>query len=316
MLNLKDSTIVFRKPREDEYQTLNIGLKSPHVINNNTANKTVYNATGDAKIYLNLKWHEGAPKEQQKTDRLLIHGNVSGTTTIYFNSLLKDENTKEKNTGPVNTHGLSLVQVSGKADENSFKLAKGYTTIKGLPYKYTLNAYGPTSSRGKANIEQSLVGEEEDFWDFRLQNTYLNPEETTSLNLGETTPLDHVKTTSFDTEKTVPLSPEEATSLDTEETASLNPEAKIRALVPQVASYLVMPNAMFFTGFTDINSQNALLNNMQTTLFGAQSHKKVGSFCLPMAIRPYYLLAVIHYNMAMVLMFAMQLYKQGLHWQR
>ncbi|KEC54403.1 hypothetical protein O9A_01405, partial [Bartonella koehlerae C-29] len=143
-LNLNNSTIVFRTPREDQYQTLHIGSKSPHLTNNNTTYETVYHATGDAKIYFNTEYIDGLPKEQQTTDRLLIHGDVSGTTTVHFRNLLKGKKTKEKNTGPVNTRGLSLVQVSGKADENSFKLANGYTTIKGLPYKYTLNAYGPT----------------------------------------------------------------------------------------------------------------------------------------------------------------------------
>ncbi|MDM9998849.1 autotransporter outer membrane beta-barrel domain-containing protein, partial [Bartonella henselae] len=185
-LNLNNSTIVFRTPREDQYQTLHIGNKSPHLTNNNTTHKTVYNATGDAKIYFNTEWNNEVPKEQQKTDRLLIHGDVSGITTIHFRNLLKGKKTKEKNTGPVNTRGLSLVQVSGKAEENSFKLANGYTTIKGLPYKYTLNAYGPTSSRGKASIEQSFVGEEEDFWDFRLQNAILDAEETISPDTQET----------------------------------------------------------------------------------------------------------------------------------
>ncbi|UJM34134.1 autotransporter outer membrane beta-barrel domain-containing protein [Bartonella henselae] len=253
-LNLNNSTIVFRTPREDQYQTLHIGNKSPHLTNNNTTHKTVYNATGDAKIYFNTEWNNEVPKEQQKTDRLLIHGDVSGITTIHFRNLLKGKKTKEKNTGPVNTRGLSLVQVSGKAEENSFKLANGYTTIKGLPYKYTLNAYGPTSSRGKASIEQSFVGEEEDFWDFRLQNaildaeetispdtqetnffnseeiTPLNTEETASLNDGETTPLyskkaaspDAEETISPDTQETNFFDSEEITPLNTEETASLN----------------------------------------------------------------------------------------------
>lgn len=55
--------------------------------------------------------------------------------------------------------GLSLIQVSGKADKNSFKLANGYVTMGALPYKYVLNAYGPTSSLGKAERAQSHLGE-------------------------------------------------------------------------------------------------------------------------------------------------------------
>ncbi|MBB5073254.1 hypothetical protein HNQ69_000358 [Bartonella callosciuri] len=66
-------------------------------------------------------------------------------------------------------HGLSLIHVSGKAKEDSFKLINGHTTRDDLPYKYTMRAYGPESSHGKANIEQNLVDEKkENFWDFRL----------------------------------------------------------------------------------------------------------------------------------------------------
>ncbi|EJF86190.1 autotransporter outer membrane beta-barrel domain-containing protein [Candidatus Bartonella washoeensis] len=238
MLNLNNSTIVFKDPTEDQYQTLHIGTKTPHAISKSTMNEKAYSANGNAKIYFNLKWSDGAPKEQQKTDRLLIHGNVSGTTMVHFQKILKDDNTKADNSVPLNQRGISLIQVSGKANENAFKLANGYTIIAGLPYKYTLNAYGPTSNRGKASVEQNLVGEEENFWDFRLQNAILDSEETTSLD----------------------------------------PEEKIRALVPQVASYLVMPQALFSAGLSDVSNQNALLNNMQTILFGPENHKKKGLF--------------------------------------
>ncbi|WP_208433335.1 autotransporter outer membrane beta-barrel domain-containing protein, partial [Bartonella taylorii] len=131
---------------------LHIGTKTPDTINNTITNKTVYTATGNAKIYFNTEWSDGVPTEQQKSDRLLIHGNVSGTTTIYINNLSKNESKKAKKSVPFNRRGLSLVQVSGKAEETSFKLANGYTTIDGLPYKYVLNAYGPTSSNGKADV--------------------------------------------------------------------------------------------------------------------------------------------------------------------
>ncbi|KEC57613.1 outer membrane autotransporter barrel domain-containing protein [Bartonella quintana JK 19] len=238
VLNLNDSAIVFNAPTvltEGHYQTLSVGREqtaeySDPQSNRDLNEKTVYTATGDARIYFNTAWSNGLPKDQQKTDRLLVHGDVSGSTTIHFSNLSKSEPSNIENTIPLNMRGLSLVQVSGKANENAFKLANGYATIGGLPYKYTLNAYGPTSSHGKASLEQSLVGEKQNFWDFRLQS------------------------------------------------ATLDREAKIKALVPQVASYLVMPNALFSAGFTDVNNQNALLNDMQTALFAPESHKKSGIF--------------------------------------
>ncbi|WP_375660329.1 autotransporter domain-containing protein, partial [Bartonella sp. CL74QHWL] len=122
-----------------------------------------------------------------------------------------------------NIGGLSLIQVSGKAEENSFKLANGYTTRNRLPYKYTLTAYGPESSHGQADIAQNLFDEKnENFWDFRLHKEIL---ETDS-----------------------------GSSVDT--------------LVPQTASYLVMPNALFHAGLTDIAKQDEFLANMRISTVG------------------------------------------------
>ncbi|WP_336288113.1 autotransporter outer membrane beta-barrel domain-containing protein [Bartonella sp. CB60] len=243
VLNLNDSTIMFNEPTEGQYQTLYIGkqeqkadaliLPALQILgladeHQEPDTQNVYNATGNANVYFNLKWSDGAAKEEQKADRLLIHGNVSGNTTIHLKSFLNGEDKQAEGVIPVNTRGLSLIQVSGEANETSFKLVNGYATMKGSPYKYTLNAFGPTSSHGKADIEQSLLGEDEDFWDFRLQSV------------------------------------------------TLDPDAKIKAFVPQVASYLVMPNAIFSAGFTDVSNQNALLDDMQTTASEARDNKKRG----------------------------------------
>ncbi|WP_375670453.1 right-handed parallel beta-helix repeat-containing protein, partial [Bartonella sp. PS7NMGDW] len=66
-LNLNNSTIVFNGPTEEHYHTLHIGSGKPDT-------QEVYNATGDAKIYFNIAWSDGAAINDQKTDRLLIHG--------------------------------------------------------------------------------------------------------------------------------------------------------------------------------------------------------------------------------------------------
>ncbi|WP_208438796.1 autotransporter outer membrane beta-barrel domain-containing protein, partial [Bartonella grahamii] len=52
-LHLDNSSIIFSKPTEEHYQTLHIGSGKP----DSTA---VYNATGDAKIYFNAEWSDGA----------------------------------------------------------------------------------------------------------------------------------------------------------------------------------------------------------------------------------------------------------------
>ncbi|WP_156851105.1 autotransporter outer membrane beta-barrel domain-containing protein [Bartonella refiksaydamii] len=223
VLNLNDSTISFNGPTEEHYHTLHIGSGKPDTT-------AVYNASGDAKIYFNTTWSDGVSIADQKTDRLLIHGDVSGNTTVYIKSDLGDKNSVVNASDPSNMSGLSLIQVSGEAKEDSFKLAKGYTTIGGSPYKYTLTAYGPTSSHGEADIAQNLFDEKnEKFWDFRLHK------------------------------------------------ALLDPDSKVGAVVPQMASYLVMPNVLFTTGLTDMAKQNALLANMRTSILG---NKKNNGFFL------------------------------------
>ncbi|WP_375702371.1 autotransporter outer membrane beta-barrel domain-containing protein, partial [Bartonella sp. AA89HNZF] len=129
-LNLDNSSIIFNGPTEDHYHTLHIGSGKPD-------RQEVYNATGDAKIYFNIAWSDGVASADQKTDRLLIHGDVSGSTTVYIKSDSGDENSVVNAADPSNIGGLSLIQVSGKAQEDSFKLVNGYTTRNRLPYKYT-----------------------------------------------------------------------------------------------------------------------------------------------------------------------------------
>ncbi|UNE53550.1 autotransporter outer membrane beta-barrel domain-containing protein [Bartonella machadoae] len=235
VLNLNNSKIVFQGPTEEHYHTLHIGSGKPE-------NTAVYNATGNAKIYFNTAWSDGAASADQKTDRLLIHGDVSGTTAVYIQSDLGDRNSVINAADPSNIGGLSLIQVSGKAQEDSFKLANGYITLGGLPYKYTLTAYGPTSSHGSADIGQNLFDEKnENFWDFRLHK------ETLDSGTGSGG-------------------------------SGTGSGGSIGAPVAQMANYLVMPNALFYSGLTDITKQNALLANIRTSVLGKEEEKNIGFF--------------------------------------
>ncbi|WP_375639375.1 beta strand repeat-containing protein, partial [Bartonella sp. MF74HXZ] len=76
-LNLDNSSIIFSEPTEEHYHTLHIGSGKPDT-------QEVYKASGDAKIYFNIAWSDGVASADQKTDRLLIHGDVSGNTTVYI----------------------------------------------------------------------------------------------------------------------------------------------------------------------------------------------------------------------------------------
>ncbi|WP_375623851.1 MULTISPECIES: autotransporter outer membrane beta-barrel domain-containing protein [unclassified Bartonella] len=266
VLNLNNSSIIFNAPHklaDNHYQTLHVGRHPQKAEQNRSSDATtVYNALGNAKIYFNTEWSNGLTKEQQKTDRVLVHGDVSGTTMIYFNNLSKHTEPfdDEENSIPLNMRGLSLIQVSGQANEDSFKLAHGYTTMEGLPYKYILNGYGPTSSRGKADRAQShLSGISQESKQKGAQNT--NASSLEKENNGQT-----------------PLEENENFWDFRLQSATLDDEGKIKALVPQMASYLIMHNAIFSSGLADVNNQNTLLDNMHSTVFGLEGHKKKGIF--------------------------------------
>ncbi|OPB30106.1 autotransporter outer membrane beta-barrel domain-containing protein [Bartonella sp. WD12.1] len=224
ILNLSDSTVAFESPTEGHYQTLYVGTGTD-------GREAVYNAKGHVNLYLNAQWSDNKSAHQQKIDRLFIFGNVTGSTTVHINVYGDPADVTVFH--PWNERGISLIQVFGNAKENSFELANGYTTVHDSPYKYVLNAYGPKSSRGAANINQKLPGvnpHNNAFWDFRLQNQYLDS------------------------------------------------SAKIKALVPQMANYLVMPSALFSAGFTDIENQNTLLTNIRTMPWEMKSNKKSSFF--------------------------------------
>ncbi|ATO57618.1 autotransporter outer membrane beta-barrel domain-containing protein [Bartonella sp. 1-1C] len=97
-INLNNSTITFDKPTDDQYQILYVGplpateqSAEPNTQNvpqqNRLTLSKVYNATGNAKVYFNTEYSSALAIRDQKTDQLVINGNVSGTTTIYVNSI-------------------------------------------------------------------------------------------------------------------------------------------------------------------------------------------------------------------------------------
>ncbi|WP_375678455.1 MULTISPECIES: autotransporter outer membrane beta-barrel domain-containing protein [unclassified Bartonella] len=59
---------------------------------------------------------------------------------------------------------------------------------------------------------------------------------------------------------------------------SLGGTEKSTTLTPQGESSLTMPIAMFAVGFSDVNNQNILLDNMQITMFEPKDHPERGVF--------------------------------------
>ncbi|CAM3472795.1 Autotransporter domain-containing protein [Bordetella sputigena] len=127
---------------------------------------------GGGTIVMNTVLNTGGALADQSTDRLLIKGNASGTTTLQLQTTGTGANTNTSlNNLPVPTEGISLVQVSGNSSANAFQLAGGYVAANGSPYQYRVFAYGP----GQTAASQSALGSDPLNWDYRLQTAYLDP---------------------------------------------------------------------------------------------------------------------------------------------
>ncbi len=144
-----------------------------------------------------------------------------------------------------NEQGISIIQVSGTAEKDSFLLEGGYVTVNHSPYQYQLYAYGPESDLGKASVGQRLVNGRGDFWDFRLQNRYVEPK-------PDPTP-----------GPTPAPEPEPRPTPSPEPAPEPRPKPEIKAVVPQVPTYLLLPNALFQAGLMNINGQNNRLEALR-----------------------------------------------------
>uniref|UniRef100_UPI0035D0FDCE autotransporter outer membrane beta-barrel domain-containing protein n=1 Tax=Bartonella sp. AP150HLJHH TaxID=3243468 RepID=UPI0035D0FDCE len=174
-LSLSNSTLIFDE--DSGYQTLRIGKKADIGAGDKilaSKDKKVYSAEGNAQIRLNAFLNDEGLFNPQKTDRILIYGDVSGTTFVHVQNFPKYAS-KEVYEGK--DQSISLIQVAGTAQAGSFRLANGYddyTTVKGFPYQYRIRGYGPGSPFGEADATQRLVEGEGEFWDFRLEGVYIS----------------------------------------------------------------------------------------------------------------------------------------------
>ncbi|MCZ2159077.1 autotransporter outer membrane beta-barrel domain-containing protein [Bartonella sp. 220] len=158
-LNLVDSSLFFKELKTgDIYKTLLVGK----------GGGKAYHVQGNVHLYLNTYLDKGGDLQKQKTDRLLIHGDVEGTTIVHVQDAFGSRGDYTGERG--NNKGISIIQVYGTANKDSFQLNGDYVTPEGSPYKYRLYAYGPSSSLGQADLSQRVLKGEGEFWDFRLES--------------------------------------------------------------------------------------------------------------------------------------------------
>ena len=165
--NLGDdsSHIIFTAPTGNPLQ---LASYKTLTVNNN------YTGTG-GEIVLNTYLNEGGPLSNQFTDRVLIQGNAAGDTVVDVRNTGGQGGITSLTGIADSGDGISIIQVANDPGTSTFTLPGGYVT-GGTPYQYVLNAYGPGSPHGPAAPSQSLVGNPAGFWDYRLQNAYVDPE--------------------------------------------------------------------------------------------------------------------------------------------
>ncbi len=222
-VNLVDSRIEFIAPETgEEYQTLRIG----------EGKGTVYSASGNSVISFNALLNPNAPKDKQVSDRLLIHGDVSGKTMVNISGSVGENNGSDKV-----AHSVSIIQVYGKAEKDSFQLDGNYVALGNSPYKYTLRSYSPEMTSKPEHVQQKFKKDGGEFWNFRLENQY-------------------VKSGGFDANVVSRVGSYSHT------------ERAVRSVVPQVPTYLTLPNSIFQAGLMDISNQNKQLERLRTTSSG------------------------------------------------
>ncbi|WP_336294569.1 autotransporter outer membrane beta-barrel domain-containing protein [Bartonella sp. CB169] len=179
-INLSDSTIVFKKSTSNDYKTLRIGKRAD--INEEgeavpyrpAASRKVYKAEGNVQVKLNVFVDDEGLFDSEKTDRIFIYGDVHGNTLVHMENFLRASG---KKVTEGKDQSVSLIQVSGNAKEDSFKLGNSYIAVNGFPYQYRLRGYGPGSTLGEASATNRLIEGDGKFWDFRLEGVYIKPEE-------------------------------------------------------------------------------------------------------------------------------------------
>ncbi|EJF92810.1 outer membrane autotransporter barrel domain-containing protein, partial [Bartonella taylorii 8TBB] len=226
-VSLVNSDIHFlpSQSEELEYQTLRIG----------EGKGIVYKAQGDVSIHFNARLNPNDPSDRQVSDRLVIHGDVEGKTVVSVRSV--SGSVGENNGSDKTAHSVSVIQVYGKAEKDSFRLDSDYVALGNSPYKYTLRSYSPEMTSKQEHVQQKFMKDGGEFWNFRLENQY-------------------VKSESFD-----------ANIVSKADTISL-PRKVVRSVVPQVPTYLLLPNSVFHAGLMDISNQNKQLETLRTTSSG------------------------------------------------
>ncbi|EJF84952.1 autotransporter outer membrane beta-barrel domain-containing protein [Bartonella rattimassiliensis] len=242
-----NSSINFKRHESssmDDYQTLRIG----------NGKGVVYKARDGASIFLNTYLNKGGDLNNQKSDRVLIYGDVEGKTTVRVRAVSGSSGGYTGSGG--NSQGISVIQVSGKAKQDSFQLEGGYVALDGLPYQYKLYGYGPISLLGQANENQRLVAGNGEFWDFRLESQFIDSDARPEPDPSPTPP------------------PGPTPSPGPAPEPHPRPKPGVKAVVPQVPTYLLLPNVLLQVSLMNVGNQNKRLESLRIASRGLLENRE------------------------------------------
>ncbi|GAA5100859.1 autotransporter outer membrane beta-barrel domain-containing protein [Bartonella acomydis] len=261
-----DSSIFFQKPKDAHYQTLQIGR-----LDDDNSLDYAYVAS-NAHLVVNASLATNGQNKGIKADKLLIYGDVYGKTKVRVVevSAASAQGRNHRQDKKKENHSVSIVQVYGKAAADSFKLAAGYVALRGTPYRYRLHAYGPDFSHGQAKDENRLAKDKDtqyngDFWDFRLESEYVqrSPHSVQLKNAQLKKNVSHSRVP-----RSIGSGADHNDVVTGHNGSVLYPEEGVKAVVPQVPTYLLLPNALFHVGLMDISNQNKQLETLRAAAGG------------------------------------------------
>ncbi|WP_208441237.1 autotransporter outer membrane beta-barrel domain-containing protein [Bartonella raoultii] len=256
-VRLVNSSIFFHKPQNGYYQRLKVGNLGDNY------SYYAYAAGGDARLYVNAYLTAYNQTKELKADQLVIYGDVYGSTKLYVRSVSSDPGVKANSRKAHKSHhSISVVRVHGKAQKDSFKLPVGYIALKGAPYRYRLKAYASvlnnTNKAKGLSVDSKANGE---FWDFRLEREYIKSRSKKVISKSKKV-VSHIRR---------PRSADIGfgyNGIVSSNDLHVLDEMGVSAVVPQVPTYLLLPNALFHSGLMDISNQNKQLETFYTTVEG------------------------------------------------
>ncbi|WP_375673975.1 autotransporter outer membrane beta-barrel domain-containing protein [Bartonella sp. AA18HLJMS] len=177
---------------------------------------------------------------------------------------------KEKTSPPASEKNKQpLIDSSTKQRRASDKLPPAHVVAQHKDNSFTRTDHGMRQPKINENSQS----------DIDPQTNTTSSESKTTLNTSAKAHMNLLpkveNTASAATESTSKLTDDDkATAAST----SLDGTEKSTTLTPQGESSLTMPIAMFAVGFSDVNNQNILLDNMQITMFEPKDHPERGVF--------------------------------------